>query len=69
MTPKFDEVTRVQQAMWARGDFHRIGVSQLVVGELLVRALHVHAGERVLDVAGGAGDTALAAAWRWAEVM
>ncbi len=37
--------------MWARGDFHRIGVSQLVVGELLVRALHVHAGERVLDVA------------------
>jgi SAM-dependent methyltransferase len=69
MTPKFDEVTRVQQAMWARGDFHRIGVAQLVVGELLVRALHVHAGERVLDVAGGAGNTALAAARRWAEVM
>jgi ubiquinone/menaquinone biosynthesis C-methylase UbiE len=63
-----DEVTRAQQAMWARGDFHRIGVSQLVVGELLVRALHVHAGERVLDVAGGAGNTALAAARRWADV-
>jgi len=65
---KFDEVTRGQQAMWSRGDFHRIGVSQLVVGELLVRALHVHAGERVLDVAGGAGNTALAAARRWAAV-
>ena len=63
-----DQVTRAQQAMWAQGDFHRIGVSQVVVGELLVRALRVHAGERVLDVAGGSGNTALAAARRWAEV-
>jgi hypothetical protein len=38
-------------------------VAQVVVGELLVRSLHVHAGEQVLDVAGGAGNTALAAAW------
>jgi cyclopropane fatty-acyl-phospholipid synthase-like methyltransferase len=38
-------------------------VAQVVVGELLARSLHVHAGERVLDVAGGAGNTALAAAW------
>ena len=43
-------------------------MSQVVVGELLVRSLHVHAGERVLDVAGGAGNTALAAARRWADV-
>jgi ubiquinone/menaquinone biosynthesis C-methylase UbiE len=63
-----DDVTRAQQVMWAKGDFHRIGVSQLVAGELLVRALHVHAGERVLDVAAGAGNTALAAARRWADV-
>jgi ubiquinone/menaquinone biosynthesis C-methylase UbiE len=33
-----------------------------------VRALHVHAGEALLDVAGGAGNTALAAARRWAQV-
>ncbi|MDX6205203.1 MAG: hypothetical protein QOE76_2565 [Frankiales bacterium] len=64
----FDEVTRRQQAAWATGDFHRIGVAQVVVGELLVRALHVRAGERVLDVAAGAGNTALAAARRWADV-
>jgi hypothetical protein len=51
--PAFEEVTRAQQVMWSRGDFHRIGVSQVVVGELLVRALHIHAGELVLDVAGG----------------
>jgi len=66
--PQFDDTTRTQQAMWSRGDFHRIGVSQVVVGEMLVRALGVHAGERVLDVAGGAGNTALAAARRWAQV-
>lgn len=62
------EVTRTQQAMWARGDFHRIGVGHVLVGEQLVHALHVHGGERVLDVAGGAGNTALAAARRWADV-
>jgi ubiquinone/menaquinone biosynthesis C-methylase UbiE len=55
--------------MWSTGDFHRIGVSHLIVGELLVRSLHVHAGEKVLDVAGGAGNTALAAARRWADVV
>jgi SAM-dependent methyltransferase len=63
----FENVTAKQQTAWARGDFHRIGVSQVVVSELLVRALHIHAGERVLDVAGGAGNTALAAARRQAE--
>ncbi len=68
MTQHFGEVTRGQQLMWATGDFHRIGVSHLVVGELLVRALHVHAGEAVLDVAARAGNTALAAARRWAQV-
>lgn len=55
--------------MWSTGDFHRIGVSQLVVGELLVRSLQVHPQEKVLDVAGGAGNTALAAARRWADVL
>jgi cyclopropane fatty-acyl-phospholipid synthase-like methyltransferase len=36
---------------------------------MLVRSLHVHAGETVLDVVGGAGNTALAAARRWADVV
>jgi ubiquinone/menaquinone biosynthesis C-methylase UbiE len=56
------KITERQQRMWSTGDFHRIGVSLLVMGEMLVRSLHVHAGEKVLDVAGGAGNTALAAA-------
>ncbi|MDQ1689735.1 MAG: hypothetical protein QOK42_2710 [Frankiaceae bacterium] len=65
----FGEVTTRQQAMWATGDFHRIGVAQLGVGERLVRSVRVRAGEKVLDVAAGAGNTALAAARRFADVL
>jgi SAM-dependent methyltransferase len=63
------KITERQQKIWSTGDFHRIGVAQVVVGEMLVRSLHVHAEERVLDVAGGAGNAALAAARRGAEVI
>jgi SAM-dependent methyltransferase len=63
------KITVRQQKMWSTGDFHRVGVAQVLVGEMLVRSLHVHAGERVLDVAGGAGNTALAAARRGADVV
>ncbi|MCA1824477.1 MAG: class I SAM-dependent methyltransferase [Mycobacteriales bacterium] len=65
----FAAVTARQQRMWATGDFHRIGVAQVGVGERLVRSLRVRAGDRVLDVAAGAGNTALAAARRFAEVV
>ena len=61
-------VTAAQQKMWATGDFHRIGNGQVIVGERLALSLRIHAGERVLDVAGGAGNAALAAARRWADV-
>lgn len=61
-------ITQAQQKMWATGDFHRIGVGQIIVGERLALALRVHSGEKVLDVAGGAGNTALACARRWADV-
>ena len=64
----FAAITTRQQQAWATGDFHRIGVSQVVVGERLVRSLQVRAGQRVLDVAAGAGNTALASARRFAEV-
>jgi SAM-dependent methyltransferase len=60
--------TVTQQKIWAAGDFHRIGVGQVIVGERLARSLRVHSGERVLDVAGGAGNAALACARRWADV-
>lgn len=46
----------------------RVGVRHVIVGERLCRAVDVHAGERVLDVATGSGNTALAAARRGARV-
>ena len=41
----------------------------MLVGELLCRAVDVRAGERVLDVAAGSGNAALAAARRGARVI
>jgi SAM-dependent methyltransferase len=51
-----------QQATWAAGDYARIGVRLNLVGERLCEAVDLHAGERVLDVAAGNGNAALAAA-------
>lgn len=57
-----------QQAAWASGDFSVIAVSTTIVGELLCESLDLHSGERVLDVACGSGNAAIAAARRFAEV-
>lgn len=51
-----------QQATWASGDYHMIGTQIQIVSELLIEALDVHSTERVLDVATGSGNAALAAA-------
>ncbi len=58
-----------QQATWASGDYHMIGTQILIVSELLIEALDVHATERLLDVATGAGNAAMAAARRGLEVV
>ena len=57
-----------QQATWAAGDFAVIGTTLQIVGEDLCEALDVRAGQRVLDVAAGNGNAALAAARRWCNV-
>jgi len=64
----FAGITERQQRAWSQGDFARIGVTAVIVGELLCEAVELHPGERVLDVAAGSGNTALAAARRFAEV-
>jgi SAM-dependent methyltransferase len=57
-----------QQASWACGDFAVIGTTLQIVGEQLVQAADVRAGEQVLDVAAGCGNATLAAARRFAHV-
>jgi ubiquinone/menaquinone biosynthesis C-methylase UbiE len=58
-----------QQAMWASGDFSVIGNTLSIVGETLCEAADLEAGARVLDVACGNGNAALAAARRFGRVV
>jgi SAM-dependent methyltransferase len=58
-----------QQAAWAAGDYAAIGVRILPTAERLCDAVDLRAGERVLDVACGNGNAALAAVRRGAQVV
>jgi ubiquinone/menaquinone biosynthesis C-methylase UbiE len=57
-----------QKAAWSAGDYALIGVTTQIVGETLCESVNVRGGERVLDVACGNGNAALAAARRWCDV-
>lgn len=58
-----------QQATWASGDYAVIGTSLQIIGERLCEAVDVCAGWKVLDVAAGNGNAALAAARRGCDVV
>lgn len=57
-----------QQQTWASGDYAVIGTAIQYMAETLCEAMDLRAGQRVLDVAGGSGNAALAAARRFCEV-
>jgi len=57
-----------QQGAWSSGDYAVVGTTLQIVGETLCEALDLRAGQKVLDVAAGNGNVALAAARRWCEV-
>lgn len=57
-----------QQQAWAAGDFSRFATTIVVVSESLCEAVDLRAGQRVLDVATGSGNTAIAAARRFCRV-
>jgi SAM-dependent methyltransferase len=57
-----------QHAAWSSGDYAVVGTTLQIVGEHLCEALDLRAGQKVLDVAAGNGNVALAAARRWCQV-
>jgi len=67
--PDYTAIKQRQQATWASGDYHMIGTQIVIVSELLIEALDVHSTERVLDVATGSGNAAMAAARRGCTVV
>ena len=69
IAPDLAAIKQRQQATWASGDYHMIGTQIQIVSELLIEALDVHSTERVLDVATGSGNAALAAARRGCSVV
>ena len=60
--PDLATVKRGQQAMWQSGDYGVIAAQVQIVAERLVDSVNPPAGSSVLDVAGGTGNAAIAAA-------
>jgi SAM-dependent methyltransferase len=56
------------QAIWSAGDFAVVATMINIVGELLCDTVELRAGQDVLDVATGSGNTAIAAARRFTNV-
>ena len=57
-----EEIKQRQQQAWASGDFAVVAARIVLVAEQLCDSADLHAGWRVLDVATGSGNAAIAAA-------
>jgi SAM-dependent methyltransferase len=60
--PDLVAITGRQRATWASGDYAAVAARIALISERLADAADLRSGSRVLDVAGGGGNTALAAA-------
>ena len=67
--PDLAAIKARQQSAWSSGDYAVVGTTLQIVGENLCEALDIRAGQKVLDVAAGNGNVALAAARRWCDVI
>jgi SAM-dependent methyltransferase len=67
-TPDLATIKARQQKTWASGDYGVIATGILPMAEQLCETMDLHAGARVLDVAAGTGNAALAAARRNCDV-
>jgi len=68
-TPDFAGIKQRQQQAWASGDFAVVAARIVLVAEQLCDTADLHAGWRVLDVATGSGNAAIAAARHGCEAV
>src|SRR5580765_752253 len=68
-SPDFTAIKQRQQATWASGDFAVVAARIVYQAEQLCETADLQAGWRVLDVATGSGNAALAAARRGCEAV
>ncbi|HEX4329106.1 MAG TPA: class I SAM-dependent methyltransferase [Burkholderiales bacterium] len=61
-------IRQIHKRMWTVGDFSKIAPAYVIVSENLCESAGLRAGQSVLDVATGSGNTAIAAARRWCKV-
>jgi ubiquinone/menaquinone biosynthesis C-methylase UbiE len=66
-TIDFETIKKNQRAGWETGDYTRVGNTLQIMAERLVESADVRAGQRVIDVASGQGNAAIAAARRFAD--
>src|SRR5947209_2425199 len=69
LAPAFAAVKSRQQSVWASGDFSVVASRIVYQAEQLCETADLQAGWRVLDVATGSGNAAIAAARRGCEVV
>ena len=69
LAPDFAAVKSRQQNIWASGDFSVVASRIVFQAEHLCETADLQAGWRVLDVATGSGNAAIAAARRGCEVV
>ena len=67
--PDLEAIKARQQRTWASGDYARVAASIPLISERLCDEADLRAGWRVLDVATGSGNAAMAAARRGCEVV
>ena len=69
ITPDFTAIKKKQQATWSSGDYSVVASRIVYQAEQLCETADLQAGWRVLDVATGSGNAALAAARRGCQVV
>jgi SAM-dependent methyltransferase len=67
-TPDLATIKGRQQKAWSSGDYGKVGVTLSMMAEQLAEAADLKPGQKVLDVASGNGNAALAAARRFSDV-